>query len=432
MSPWMPLLLFGQAVAPLASPAAPRAEEHRADAVIRWNEEALEAIRREKTPPPLAARALALMHAAIFDSVNTVHQTHEPYFVRLRATSEIDPLSAACAAADAVLSDLYPGRARRFHTLRDEILDALPDGPAQKRGRTLGVYVAKRLLDDRRDDNGKGEYRAPVAVGIWRPTPPGRAAALLPGWGNLRPFGVRDKKAFRPAEPPELTSDEYARDYNEVKALGGVDSTTRTADQTLIALFWNDEVGTCTPPGHWNLIAQEASRKRRLTLAENARLFALLNLALTDAGVCCWDCKFRFKLWRPITAIHQADRDANDATVPNTKWTSLLTTPPFPTYTSGHSTFSGAAAGILAGYFKEDAIAFSIGSDGLAGQRRYKGFRAAAEEAGRSRIYGGIHFECDNREGLAVGKAIAEEILRTRLVPERPAVSSVSPRRERP
>ncbi|MGL4554002.1 MAG: vanadium-dependent haloperoxidase, partial [Gemmataceae bacterium] len=361
-------------------------------------------------------------------------QTHEPYRVRLRAVAEIDPLAAACAAADHVLSDLYPSRASHFHAVRDEVLDALPDGPAQRRGRALGVHVARRLLDDRKLDSGKGDYRAPAAVGIWRPTPPGHAAPLMPGWGDVRPFGVRDKKAFTPADPPDLTNDEYAKDFNEVKALGGIDSTARTADQTLIALFWNDGAGTCTPPGHWNLIAQEASYARKLTLAENARLFALLNLALADAGVCCWDCKFRFKLWRPITAIHQADRDANDATVPNGKWASLLNTPPFPTYTSGHSTFSGAGAAALAGYFEDDALGFVVGSDGLTAQRRrYKGFREAAEEAGRSRIYGGIQFECDNREGLAVGKAIAEEILRTRLVPEdRRAVTSVPPVRESP
>lgn len=436
MGLWLPVvLIWGQGVAPLAPEISrvPRGEERRPDAVLRWNDEALDVIRREKTPPPLAARALALMHTAIFDSVNTIHQTHEPYRVRLRAVAEIDPIAATCMAAETVLAGLYPSRAGHFRSVSKEILDAISAGPARERGRTLGVYVARRLLEERRDDDGKGEYRAPRAVGLWRPTPPDRLNALLPDWGETRPFGVRDKKAFRPADPPELTSHEYAKDFNEVKGLGGVDSSSRTADQTLIALFWNDGAGTCTPPGHWNLIAQEASYQQKLTLVENARLFALLNLALADASICCWECKFRFRLWRPVTAIHEADRDANDDTVPNTKWQSLLVTPPFPSYTSGHSTFSGAGAGILMGYFKRDDLAFSMGSDGLAGRRKYRGFQEAADEAGRSRIYGGIHYECDNREGLKVGRAIAEEILKTRLVPEAGrAVSSVVPSRGRP
>lgn len=414
-------------------PGAPRGEERRPDAILRWNEEAIEAIRRDKTAPPLAARNLAILHAALADTVNTIYQSHRPYLVSLRAVDEIDVgVAVACCAAD-VLAELHPRRAARFRRLRDEVLDNSPSGSAQKRGRALGSFVARKLLDDRKADTGKGHYLAPAAVGIWRPTPPDRAAPLLPAWGELRPFGVRDKKAFRPVDPPELTSEEYARDFNEVKSLGHIDSATRTADQTIIAWFWNDGAGTCTPPGHWNLIAQEVSLSRKLTLIENARLFALLNLALADAAICCWHCKFQYRLWRPITAIHEADRDANDATEKDPAWRPLLPTPPFPTYTSGHSTFSGAGAAILAGFFRTDDIAFSIGSDDYpALRRRYRGFRHAAGEAGLSRIYGGIHFECDNREGLAVGKAIAEEVLRTRLVPEDRALTSALSRRERP
>jgi hypothetical protein len=434
MSPMMLVLLFSQAVAPSPDlrPLAPRAEERRPDVVLRWNEEALEAIRLAKTPPPLAARSLALLHVGLFDTLNTLYGTHQPYLVRLKATADIDPIAGCCGCAEAMLRELFPKRADHFRKVSEQMLEAVPKGAARKRGLDLGVYVARRLLQERKDDTGEGTYRVPAAVGIWRPTPPSREAPLLPGWGEVKPFGVRDKRKFRAPDPPDLTSDEYARDYNEVKGLGGIDSLNRTADQTLIALFWNDGAGTCTPPGHWNMIATEVSLRKKLTLAENARLFALLNLALSDASICCWHCKFRYRYWRPITAIHEAARDANDATVPDTRWKPLLETPPFPSYTSGHSTFSGAGAGILSGFFKED-IAFSIGSDGSIGRRSFKSFREAADEAGRSRIYGGIHFECDNREGLAVGTAIAAEILRSRLTPNSPpAVPTVSAPRGRP
>jgi hypothetical protein len=261
----------------------------------------------------------------------------------------------------------------------------------------------------------------------------------MPAWGRAQPFGVRNIHAFRPVEPPALTSGEYTKDFNEVKRLGEHDSLRRTAEQSIIAWFWEAGTGTCTPPGQWNQIAQEVSLERGLMLWENARLFALLNVALADAGIACWDCKYRFRLWRPVTAIHEADRDGNPDTHRDGRWRSLIVTPPFPSYTSGHSTFSGAAAAILARFFGTDRVAFEVGSDSIPGTlRSFESFTEAANEAGRSRIYGGIHYECDNREGLALGRAIALEVFRTRLrttkaqarSPGRP--STVPVRRDRP
>src|SRR5262249_35363339 len=197
---------------------------------------------------------------------------------------------------------------------------------------------------------------------------------------------------------PELDSIEYAASYLEVKQLGSVRSTMRTAEQTEIARFWADDEGTVTPPGHWNRIAQTVAAERGTSMAENARLFALLNFALADAGMGCWDCKYKFNVWRPVHAIREVDSDERD-------WTPLLTTPPFPSYTSGHSTFSAAAATVLAGFFRTNEVRFTSTSDGLPDvTRSYSRFSAAADEAGRSRIYGGIHWEFDNRAGLACGR----------------------------
>ena len=168
---------------------------------------------------------------------------------------------------------------------------------------------------------------------------------LLPQWPNVTPFAMTSGSQFRPAAPPALDSAEYAANVDEVMRLGGLNSTTRTADQTAIALFWADGGGTFTPPGHWNQIAADVSLERGNTLAERARLFALLNIALADAGISAWDAKYAFDLWRPIDAIRRGDTDGNDATIADPTWTPLLKTPPFPTYTSGHSTFSGAADG---------------------------------------------------------------------------------------
>ncbi len=161
---------------------------------------------------------------------------------------------------------------------------------------------------------------------------------------SVAPFGIASASQFRPAFPPDLTSDEYASDFEEVRTLGALNSDIRSRDQTQIAYFWADGPGTVTPPGHWNRIAQSVARSTGLSLHENARLFALLNVALGDAAIVCWDMKFTCNLWRPITAIQEADTDGNDRTTRDPSWRPLLDTPPFPSCTSGHSTFSGAAA----------------------------------------------------------------------------------------
>jgi hypothetical protein len=401
----------------------------RTDVVLRWNEVALDALRAEKTPPPMAARHLAMMHAAIYDSVNTVYQTHRPYRVALKATEPVEPAAAAAVAAHCVLVALYPCRRAQFDRALDESLAPLKAGAARRRGVQLGHYVAEKVLAWRRADGSarRVAYVPDTAVGLWRPTPPKFAPALLPHWSEVTPFGVRSAAGFRPVPPPKLTSSEYTRDFNEVKRLGGRNSRARTADQTLIAWFWDDGAGTCTPPGHWNLIAQVVARQQGNTLSENARLFALLNFALADAGMACWECKYKFRLWRPITAIRQADRDGNPDTAPDPDWESLLTTPPFPSYTSGHSTFSAAGAAVLAYFYGTDEVRFTVGSDGLPGHRRtYARFSAAADEAGLSRIYGGIHFECDNREGKAAGRAVAAQVCRLCCVPRPPPGATAS------
>ena len=229
--------------------------------------------------------------------------------------------------------------------------------------------------------------------GAWEPTPPAFAAYLLPQWGFVAPFAMESSDALRPPGPPPLDSAEWAADYNEVKALGAAVESTRTADQTEIARFWADGAGTETPPGHWNHIAQDVAAAQGNTLEQNARLFALLNLALADAAICAWDAKYAFNFWRPVTAIRFGDTDGNDATAADPTWSSFIATPPFPDYTSGHSTFSGAAARVLARFFGRDDIAFVTGSDALPGvTRSFAGFAAAAAEAGVSRIYGGIHY----------------------------------------
>ena len=235
--------------------------------------------------------------------------------------------------------------------------------------------------------------------------------ALLPGWSNLPLFALPSVESLRPPGPPAITSREYAASYREVKQLGAIVVRSRTQEQTEIARFWEDGAGTATPPGHWNQIAATVAQAKKLRPSENARLFAALNVALADAAIACWDCKYRFDFWRPVTAI-RADRVfADPALDSDPDWEPLLDTPPFPAYTSGHSSFSAAAAAVLAEFFGSDAIRFESTSEGLAGVvRRFDSFTAAAQEAGLSRIYGGIHWDFDNRDGLAGGRRVGEYV----------------------
>jgi PAP2 superfamily len=218
--------------------------------------------------------------------------------------------------------------------------------------------------------------------------------------GLVTPFAIPTSDFFRPNGPPALESTKYAADYNEVKALGADDKCTRTPDQTKIALFWADGAGTVTPPGHWNVIAQDVVTTRRNTMRQNARLFALLNVAMADAAICAWDAKYHYNFWRPVTAIRNGGTDGNPATAADPNWSSLITTPPFPDYISGHSTFSGAAAAVLSFFYGRTRIPFTTGSDALPDVvRHFRSFLDAAREAALSRMYGG--FTSDRRTTMA-------------------------------
>jgi PAP2 superfamily len=398
-------------------PEPPEAEPP-ADVVLRWNDAALEAVKTDRTPPPLAARNLAMVHVAVYDAVNGVRRTHTRFLVDAVAPPGTSEEAAAAAAAHRVLLRLYPKHGTTFDHLLEECLARVPDGAAKEQGVELGLFTAANTLQWRAEDGvGKTvKYTPKDGPGWWRPTPPDFQAALAPEWPKVACFAMRRPDQFRPGAPPDLTNKDYADALREVRKLGGAASRDRTADQTEIAKFWADGAGTVTPPGHWNRVAATVSRKRGLGTAENARLFALLNIALADAGIACWDSKYHYSFWRPVQAIREADTDAD------ADWEPLLPTPPFPSYASGHSTFSGAAAAVLAEFFGTDAIAFTSTSDGLPGvERSYRGFREAADEAGRSRIYGGIHYEFDNAAGLSMGRDLGRYVARRFLVARRPA-----------
>jgi hypothetical protein len=374
-----------------------------ADVVTEWNNAALDAIRNGHTPPPIASRSLAILHASIYDAVNGIARTHEPYLVQSAVAASASREAAASAAAHEALVSLFPAAASSFDALHAAILAAIPNGPQKIAGIVWGEFVADQILAARANDGWNASVPPPggSGPGVWIPTPPAFLPYLLPQWGFVMPFAMSSSSQFRPPGPPSLDSQRYAADYNEVKELGAAVGSTRTEEQTQIALFWADGAGTETPPGHWNSIAQIIAAAHSNTLEENARLFALLNIAMADAAICAWDAKYMFHFWRPVTAIAFAE--------PELHWMSFIVTPPFPDYVSGHSTFCGAAATVLPLFYGTEDLPFTTGSDFLPGvYRSFSTCLDAAEEAAVSRLYGGIHFRSANEDGLQAGISIGE------------------------
>ena len=400
-----------------------------ADVVTEWNLEAIDTGRRLALGPNPASRAVAIVHIAIHDAVVAVTHTAEPYRPGLVADPDTSLDAAVAAAAYTALIVLFPQQAGDLDRAYDHSLAAIPDGAPKDRGIVLGRASAGAILAVRATDkSGATEtYAGSTALGLWRPTPLANAtatplAASVPHWRSVTPFALTSPSQFRAPAPPALTSTAYATAYNEVKDLGRIDSTTRTAEQTAIARFWVQQ--THIP---FNAAARAVSLVKHLTLVQNARLFALLNIALADTRISAWDTKYQYGFWRPITAIAGRDAstdagadaatdagasydDGNPATEPDLAWLPLIETPNHPSYSSGHSITGAAGARVLARYFGSDAISFSLASDSLPGVvRGFSSFSAAAQENADSRVYGGIHFRFDNEAGLNAGKQVADE-----------------------
>lgn len=392
----------------------------RADPVLDWTALMVDGIRYDTTGPTLSTRNLAILSTAMYDAVNSVERTHQPYRYLLDPPPDAYPEAAAVGAAYAVVQVLYPGMDAPAANLCQQFLDSQPATAALTNSLAFGQRVGWTILESRGDDGSATQvpYIPSDLPGQWRRTPPFYRPPLDPQWRYVTPFALPDIEPFVPPGPPALTSERYAEDLNQVKTLGEKTSTVRTAEQTQIAVFWSDFSYTAMPPGHWHEIAIEIARSRHNTLAENARLFALLSVAQADAAIVCWEAKFRHNFWRPVTAIQRADEDDNPATEAAPNWQQLLAAPPFPEYTSGHSTFSKASATVLTRFYGTDQIEFTATSDSLPGvTRRYTSFAACADEIGMSRIYGGIHFMSANRDGKACGAKIATYVLQNWLLP---------------
>ncbi|HEY2103716.1 MAG TPA: phosphatase PAP2 family protein [Chthoniobacterales bacterium] len=399
-------------VAPTASTLNP---------VLQWNRILLEIVRTPGAQPATIhpTRSFALMHAAIYDAVNAIERTNEPYLVLLngvpRHTSED---SAAATAAHEVLIALYPAFQSTLDTDLQQSLAQIPAGKDRDRGAVVGRTVADRILTLRSNDGANAQpipYVFGSAPGDYQSTPPNfPPQPQFTHWSRVTPFTLNDANQFRPGPPPSLTSGTYTLDFNEIKSLGIANSMTATADQALTGRFWNGAI-----QNYWNEIAQTAALDHALTTAESARLFALLNLALADGVIAFYDAKYTYNLWRPVTAIRAADSDNNPQTTADSNWLPQAgKTAPDPSYPGAHAAISAAGAEVLIFFFGQDDFEFNVTSEVLPGvERSFTSLSAAAEEATLSRIFAGQHFRFDLTAGQQVGREVADFVTDNFLTP---------------
>jgi PAP2 superfamily len=393
---------------PRPSAAATRPRPSADDlTVVGWNRTLLRILRTADAQPATIhpTRSFAIMHAAVHDAVVAATGNGRAYQFLVSTARNASPPAAAAQAAHDTLVALYPSMAAGLNRQLAADLAAIPDDSARTVGAGIGARTARLMLSVRSRD---GSFAAPPALtpgtapGQYRPTPPTFAPAVFTHWPSVVPFLLDHADRFRPSGYPALTSDAYARATNEVKGLGQDTSATRTADQTTQARFWSAPIWN-----YWNEIAQSAATAHHSGIVTAARLFADLNLAFADAVIAFYDAKYRYRVWRPITAIRLADTDTNPATTADRRWNPVGKTPADPAYPGAHSVISQAGATILSDFYGP-ADRITVISEVLPGVRRtFTRFQDAAAEAGLSRIYSGVHTRIDHDAGLRLGHDIA-------------------------
>ena len=387
-----------------------------ADAVTDWN-----AVMQATVAPSNAfvqARAGAIVELAVFEAVNSITGNYRPYIGTISAPSGASPEAAAIAAAHRALVALYPANTAALDAMEATSLAAIPDGQSKVDGISVGEAAAAVILALRAND-GSGNvvpYTPGTGPGVWQPTPPAFAPALLPRWGQVTTFGILNGAQFRLPPPPVLGSARYARDFNEVKLVGDVNSNVRPQDRTDVARFY-----IIPAVQVYNPAARQVSAAQGKTLAQNAHDFALLAMAMCDGLISSMETKYYYNRWRPVTAIRAADIDGNPNTQPNAGWLPLITTPPFPSYPSAHASAGGAARRILERTYGKDGFSVTLTSPTAPGVvLHYTAWQQITNDIDDARIFGGIHYRYDQEGGAQQGWQVGSYILETQLLPLSP------------
>jgi hypothetical protein len=381
----------------------------RTNAVLHWN--AIIVTTVGVLNPFAQARAAAMTHLAMFEAVNAISPRYEPYLGSIRAASTASPEAAVIAAAHGVLRALVPTAASALDAERLAALAAIRDGQSKVEGIGVGEAAAAAMLAARAADGSvPPEFHLPASAepGEWQPTPScPPAGGVLKHWGRVTPFGVRAVEKFHSAPPPPLTSRRYARDLNEVKEVGALTSTARTQHQTDVARFYSAVLAVAT----WNPVVRQVTAMQKSSLLSDARLFALLNMAISDGAVAVMHTKYQYNFWRPETAIHRADDDGNPWTSGDPSFQPLIAAPCFPSYGSAHAAASHAARRVAETYLGDEFPAVTLTNPAVPGiALEYEAFDEITDDIDMARIYGGIHFRFDQRAGARQGMRIGTRV----------------------
>jgi hypothetical protein len=397
----------------LAAPASASA-----DAVGDWNAIAVQSTVTAARPGATGVLDTAMVQAAVYDAVQAIEKQYQPYYVDIPGASG-SPTAAAARAAHDVLVNRFPAQAAvldltyQQYLLNHGLLDTDP-GVAAGAAAAAGI-IALRACDGSFPVPPPPPFVGGTDPGMWRPTPPANAPMLAPWLANVTPYTLTRPSQFRAEPPPALNSREYARDYNEVKALGVLNNSTRTPEQTDQANFWNANY-----PVLWNTVLRDIAGTHVNNIGESARLFALADMAMADALITAWNTKKYYVIWRPSTAIQEGNNDGNSRTIGDPTWLPLIVNPPYPDYSSGANNISSATLQSLALFFGTDHFSFSVTTTNtgptIQDTRTFDRFSDARQEVVDARIYEGIHFrfadEAARRQGGQVARWAFKNFLR--------------------
>jgi hypothetical protein len=388
------------------------AQTASADVITDWNEKAVSFVTARGMGPPPGERVMAMTHAAMFDAVNSIEQRYRPYLAQPAAAPNASKEAAAATAAGMVLAGVVPQTTSEMRTELAKYLAAIPDGPAKVEGVRIGEAVASRILALRADDgiSAPDSYRTRTAPGVYVPT----AVTAAPHWPNVKPFAMTSAAQFRPAPPIALTSAEWAKDYNEIKALGRFDSKTRTARQTEDANFWLAIGGDVYYP-----LVRSVAQAKNLNVLDKARLFALASIARADAMIAVLDAKYHHEFWRPLTAIRHGDNDGNPATERDATWRPIAETPMHPEYPCAHCISAASICAVVEAVLGTAEIPeVSMTSPTAKGvTHRWTSLHDFVKEVSEARIWAGFHYRFSTRVGEDMGNQIGAYVVKNFMQP---------------
>lgn len=373
----------------------------RADVVTDWNVVATETVFAASLPPPPANRTMAIVQTAVYEAVNAITKRYPAGRVALNATPDTSIDAAVAAANRATLIALVPSQRAAIDAAAQKALNGIPDSPSKGAGIALGEQAAKVVVEMCADDGATApeRYRPVTAPGVYVPT----VVVAVPQWPQRRPWVMATPDQFRPGPPPTLSSDLWARDYNEIKSVGARNSTTRTPAQTEIARFWE----ATSPTIYYPVVRSVADAPGR-EVTQNARLLAVAGEAMDDALIAVFDAKYRYMFWRPVTAIRNGDNDGNDATERDAGWLPLIDTPMHPEYPCAHCIVSGAVGAVLVAEIGNGPSptlrSRSPTAPGV--ERSWNNVDDFVAEVAVARIYDGVHYRNSTEVGTAMGKKV--------------------------